>query len=56
MVYGFGQLLREEDFVQATTYNQSDQVGSPNFLTNPAGAVVGAAKPLPFGEQLYQWV
>ena len=55
MVYGFGQLLREEDFVQGTIYDQSDQVGSPNFLTNPAGAVVGGAKTLPFGEPLYQW-
>ena len=55
MVYGFGQLLREDDWMQGTTYNQSDQVGSPNYLTNPSGALVGGAKTLNFGEQLYQW-
>lgn len=53
MVYGLGQLLSEES-ATGTVYIQSDQVGSPNILTNAAGAVVGRSKNLPFGERFSQ--
>lgn len=49
-VYGFGQLIAEET-ATGTTYIQGDQLGSPNLLTNSAGAVVGKSKTLPFGER-----
>ena len=53
LVYGFGQLLSEET-PSGTTYVQSDQVGSPNLLTDVNGNVVGKTKNLPFGERLDQ--
>lgn len=49
-VYGFGQLLSEER-PGGTIYQQGDQVGSPNILTDASGAVVGRSKNLPFGER-----
>jgi len=51
MIYGFGQLIAEETSGVGTTYIQSDQVGSPNIITNASGAVCGLAKNLPFGER-----
>lgn len=53
MVYGLGQLLSEES-ATGTVYLQSDQVGSPNYLTDATGAVVGRSKNLPFGERFGQ--
>lgn len=53
MVYGFGQLLSEEKST-GTFYVQSDQVGSPNLITNVLGVVVGKSKNLPFGERFGQ--
>lgn len=54
-IYGFGQLLcedrRQPDGSTQTLYLQTDQVGSPNYLTNDAGQVVGRNKNLPFGER-----
>ncbi len=51
MVYGFGQLLSEDQLVNGTIYIQSDQVGSPNIITNASGAVISRSKNLPFGER-----
>lgn len=52
MIYGFGRLLCEENAAAPTlTYSQSDQVGSPNILTDGSGTVVGRTKNLPFGER-----
>lgn len=50
LVYGFGQLISEER-TTGTIYIQSDQVGSPNLITDSAGNVVGRSKNLPFGER-----
>jgi RHS repeat-associated protein len=50
MVYGFGQLLSEETPV-GRTFIQSDQVGSPSFVTDAGGNVIGRTKNLPFGER-----
>ncbi len=54
MVYGFGQELREDQASAGTVFMQSDQVGSPNLMTDGNLAMVGRAKTLPFGEALYQ--
>lgn len=54
MVYGFGQELREEQASGGTVFIQSDQVGSPNLMTDAALALVGRTKTLPYGEALYQ--
>jgi RHS repeat-associated protein len=52
MVYGFGQLLSEENVTApTTTYIQSDYVGSPNLVTDSTGKVVGRSRNLPFGER-----
>ena len=53
MVYGFGQLLSEES-PSGSRYIQSDQVGSPNLITDEGGNVTGRAKNLPFGERFGQ--
>ncbi|MBI4911358.1 MAG: hypothetical protein HY823_01350 [Acidobacteria bacterium] len=49
-VYGFGQLLSEET-ADGTRYIQGDNLGSPNWITDGAGIVVGKSKNLPFGER-----
>jgi len=55
MIHGFGQLISEDrvyaDGTLQTTYIQSDQVGSPNIVSDVTGAVVGRSKNLPFGER-----
>jgi RHS repeat-associated protein len=50
MVYGFGQLLSEETPV-GRTFIQSDQVGSPSFVTDAGGNLIGRTKNMPFGER-----
>ncbi|HJU84174.1 MAG TPA: RHS repeat-associated core domain-containing protein [Holophagaceae bacterium] len=52
MVYGFGQLLSEDGWLQGTFYEQGDQVGSPNLLTDASGVLINRSKNLPFGERL----
>ncbi|HEY3399959.1 MAG TPA: RHS repeat-associated core domain-containing protein [Geothrix sp.] len=52
LIYGFGQLLCEENASgPALIYIQSDQVGSPNLITDGSGTVIGRTKNLPFGER-----
>lgn len=52
LIYGFGQLLCEENATgPALIYIQSDQVGSPNLITDGSGTVIGRTKNLPFGER-----
>lgn len=53
MVYAFGQLISEES-PAGSRYIQSDQVGSPNLITDERGIVTGRAKNLPFGERFGQ--
>ncbi len=53
LIYGFGQLLCEEHASgPALIYVQSDQVGSPNWVTDANGALLNYTKNLPFGERL----
>ncbi len=53
LVYGFGQLLCEEHASgPALIYVQSDQVGSPNWITDASGNQINYTKNLPFGERL----
>lgn len=52
-IVGFGKLLSEETPL-GPTYNQSDQVGSPNILTDRDANVIGRTKNLPFGERFVQ--
>jgi hypothetical protein len=55
-VYSEGQLICEDlirpDGTTATIYEQGDQVGSPNWVTDSFGNQVGQSKNLPFGERL----
>jgi RHS repeat-associated protein len=52
LIYGFGQLLCEENASgPSLIYIQSDQVGSPNLITDGSGTVIGRTKNLPFGER-----
>ncbi|MBS1784500.1 MAG: hypothetical protein JST24_03630, partial [Acidobacteria bacterium] len=55
IVYGFGQELAEDQPGMGTTFIQSDFVGSPSFLTDASGAVIGQSKNLPFGERMSSW-
>lgn len=53
-IFGFGHLISEDTRTQTgtiTTYVQSDQVGSPDWVTDVSGAMVGKSKNLPFGER-----
>jgi len=50
MIYGFGHLLGEET-PTGFTFIQTDQVGSPNLITNALGVLVGTTSNLPFGER-----
>ncbi|MBS1783997.1 MAG: PKD domain-containing protein [Acidobacteria bacterium] len=55
IVYGFGQELAEDQPGMGTTFIQSDFVGSPSFMTDASGAVIGQSKNLPFGERMSSW-
>lgn len=52
LVYGFGQLISEDVLGNGAIYEQGDQVGSPNIVSNASGQVVNWVKNLPFGERL----
>lgn len=54
MLYAFGKLISEES-PTGTHFIQTDQVGSPNLITDMSAQVTGRAKNLPFGERFGQF-
>jgi RHS repeat-associated protein len=50
MVYAFGGILSEEK-PSGTFYILADHVGSPNYVLDSTGKMVGRSKNLPFGER-----